>query len=94
MRGKGKKWAFSHPPLSILKNRKLNNFYTFSNQHGFINGKSTWSNILESIDIIDEYLMERDNANIIYLDFRKAFDMESHHRLLVKMKNLDISKKR
>ena len=31
----------------------------------FIHGKSTLSNILESIDIINEYLMEDDNANII-----------------------------
>ena len=63
------------------------------NQYGFINCKSTLSNILESIDIIYEYLMEGDNASIIYLDFSKAFDTVSHYRLQVKMKNLSISKK-
>ena len=32
-------------------------------------------------------------ADIIYLDFSKAFDTLSHYCLLVKMKNLEISKK-
>ena len=32
-----------------------------------------------------EYLMEGDNVDIIYLDFRKVFDSVSHH-LLVKVK--------
>ena len=36
-------------------------------------------NILESIDIINGYLMEEDNVNIIYLDFCKGFDMVSHY---------------
>ena len=45
-----------------------------------------------SVDIINEYLMEGDNMNIIYFDFSKAFDTVSHY-LLVKMKNLGISKK-
>ena len=57
------------------------------NQHGFVNGKSTLSNILKSIDIINEYLMERDNVDIKYLDFSKAIHTVSHYRLLEKMNN-------
>ena len=35
------------------------------NQHSFVNGKSSLSNILESVDNINQYLMEKDNVNII-----------------------------
>ena len=42
------------------------------NQYGFINGKSTLSDILESIDILYEYLLEMANTDI-YLDFREAY---------------------
>ena len=62
-----------------------------SNQHGFVQGKSTLSNLLESIDTINEYLSEGNIADILYLDFSKAFDTVSHYRLLVKMENLGIS---
>ena len=57
-------------------------------QHGFINGKSALSNILESFDMINEYLMEGDNADIIYLDFSKAFDTAFHYFSLVTMKKV------
>ncbi len=54
-----------------------------------INGKLTLS---ISVDIINEYLMKGNNADIIYLDFCKAFDMVSHYCWLVKMKMLGILK--
>ena len=38
--------------------------------------------------------MKRNNADIKYWAFRKAFDTVSHNRLLVKMINVDISKKK
>ena len=57
-------------------------------QHGFIYGKSALSNILESIDMINEYLMEGDNADIIYLDFSKAFDTAFHYYSPVTMKKV------
>ena len=57
-------------------------------KHGFVNGKSTLSYILESIDIINEYMIKEDNADIIYLDLRKAFDIVFHYHLLVNKENL------
>ena len=44
------------------------------------------------LNIINQYLIEGDNADIIYLGFSKAFDMVFHNNLQVKMKNLSISK--
>ena len=61
------------------------------NQLCFIIGKSL-STTLDCIDIISEYLMDGNDMDIMYLDFSKAFDTESHDPLLVKMKNLAISK--
>ena len=37
-----------------------------------LNGISALSNILESIDIINEYLTEEDKVDIIHLDFSKV----------------------
>ena len=37
------------------------------NQPGFISGKSRLSNILESIDIINQYLIEGNNVDIIMI---------------------------
>ena len=62
-----------------------------SKQHGFVQGKSTLSNLLESIDKIYEYLAEGNTADILYLDFSKAFDTVSHYRLITKMRNFGIS---
>ena len=62
-----------------------------SSQHGFVQGKSTLSNLLETIDVINEFLCDDNYADILYLDFSKAFDSVSHYRLLIKMENLGIS---
>ena len=58
-------------------------------QHGFGDGKSALSNILESTDTIKEYLIEEDDGDNIYLDFRKEFDTVSHYHLLL-MKHFGI----
>ena len=67
--------------------------YINHNKNDFVNSKSTLSYILESVNIINEYLMEEDIADIMSLDFCLAFDTVSHFRLQVKSKNLSISKK-
>ena len=38
--------------------------------------------------------MEEDNADIMYLDFSKPFHTVSQYRLLMKIMNLGISKKK
>ena len=42
--------------------------------------------------MINEYLMGGDNADIIYLNFSKAFVMVSYNHLYMNMKILHISK--
>jgi len=61
-----------------------------SKQHGFMKGRSCLSNLLETIDTVNDLLAEGGCADILYFDFSKAFDSVPHDRLLIKMKKLGI----
>ena len=55
-------------------------------QHGFRNNRSCLTNLLEFFNYIFSNYDERIPSDIIYLDFRKAFDTVPHERLLIKLK--------
>ena len=61
-----------------------------SKQHGFTRGRSCLSNLLETIDVVNDLLAEGGCADILYFDFSKAFDSVPHHRLLIKLKGFGI----
>ena len=54
-------------------------------QHGFVNSKSCFSNMLETIESIFQILGEASAVDIFYFDFAKAFDRVPHYRLLSKL---------
>jgi len=60
-------------------------------QHGFISGRSCTSNLLEAFDTIIDMMDEGLPVDILYFDFRKAFDTVPHYRLLVKLENMGIT---
>lgn len=60
------------------------------NQHGFMKGKSTESNLLECINDWTEYLEEKKPCDIVYCDFSKAFDRVEHGKLLLKLSSLGL----
>ena len=60
-----------------------------SKQHGFVSGRSCLTNLLEAFENWTEFLDEGHGVNIIYLDYRKAFDTVPHKRLLTKICQLD-----
>ena len=62
----------------------VNNLFAKS-QHGFISGKSCVTQLLEFLEDVSEALDEGDDVDVIYLDFRKAFDKVPHLRLLKNM---------
>ena len=62
-------------------------------QHGFVKGKSCLSNLLESLHNVNEIMKEEKHVDIIFFDFKKAFDQVSHHKLLIKMKNIGVDQK-
>ena len=63
------------------------------NQHGFRIGKSCLTQLLNHFELILEILENDSNADVLYLDFAKAFDKVDHEILLNKLKSMGISGK-
>ena len=62
-------------------------------QHGFVKSKSCLANLLETMDSILEILDQGSPVDILYFNFKKAFDRVPHNRLLLKLKCLGIKGK-
>ena len=63
------------------------------NQHGFISGRSTLSQLLHQIEQLIRAWEEGKATDTIYLDFAKAFDKVDHNILCQKIKRLGITGK-
>ena len=72
----------------LTANNLLNNA-----QHGFRQGRSCLTNLLETIEQWTEILDEGDGVDVAYLDFRKAFDLVSHEHLIYKLSKYGIKGK-
>ena len=55
-------------------------------QHGFVKGRSCLTNLLEAFEDWTAALDEGYGLDIVYLDYRKAFDSVPHKRLLLRLK--------
>ena len=79
----------------ILRNHILNYIEQdiVEEQHGFVKGKSCTSNLLETVETILNILDEGAPVDLLYFDFRKAFDSVPHYRLLSKIEGMGISGK-
>ena len=55
-------------------------------QHGFRKGKSCLTNLLETLESWTRLLDEGYGIDVIYLDYKKAFDTMSHRKLIAKLK--------
>ena len=62
-------------------------------QHGFMAGRSCLTNLLESLESWTKALDEGYGIDIIYLDYRKAFDSVPKRRLLERLRSHGISGK-
>ncbi|KAL5267521.1 hypothetical protein ACHWQZ_G004526 [Mnemiopsis leidyi] len=62
-------------------------------QHGFVKGKSCLSNLLETMDSVMELIEEGIPVDILFFDFKKAFDTVPHNRLIFKLQCLGIDGK-
>ena len=62
-------------------------------QHGFREGRSCLTNLLETLEQWTEILDEGDCIDVAYLDFRKAFDLVSHEHLIYKLSKYGIKGK-
>ena len=59
-------------------------------QHGFVKQRSCLTNLLESLEAWTSALDDGYRVDVIYLDYRKAFDSMSHSRLLDKLRGYGI----
>ena len=59
-------------------------------QHGFRRSRSCVTNLLEVMENLTDYLDDGTPVDMLYLDFRKAFDAVPHLRLLAKLKSYGI----
>ena len=65
----------------LVKNKLIN-----PSQHGFLKARSCLTNMLCFLEDVTKWLDEGSPVDIIYLDFKKAFDTVPHQRLLLKLK--------
>ena len=77
---------------SIINHINENNLYSEC-QHGFRSGRSCVTQLIEVIEDLTKLIDQGKEVDIIYLDFKKAFDSIPHERLLLKMRGYGISGK-
>ena len=69
---------------------KRNNIIS-DKQHGFRQGRSCLTNLLDTLDTWTKILDDDHGIDVAYLDFRKAFDLVSHRHLIYKMSKYGIT---
>ena len=69
----------------LLKNNLICKY-----QHGFLPGRSTLTNLLEYLETLTRLIDEGHAVDVLYLDFRKAFDVVPKERLLAKMSSIGV----
>ena len=65
---------------SIINHINVNNLLNES-QHGFISKRSCLTNYLQFIETVTDYVDHEYPVDVIFLDFKKAFDKVPHGRL-------------
>jgi len=60
-------------------------------QHGFVKGKSTLTNLFETLESWTRILDEGLGIDVIYLDYRKAFDTVPRKRLIDELRGSGIN---
>ena len=86
-------------PCKILERIIANNImrYLVANnilckeQHGFMKGKSCTTNLLEYVDMITTAFLKGTPIDVLYTDFKKAFDSVSHKKLITKISGVGIN---
>jgi len=60
-------------------------------QHGFLSGRSTSTNLLETLNDWTLAINDRKSVGVAYVDFAKAFDTVCHRKLLSKLASYGIN---
>lgn len=67
---------------TYMRNKK----FITAQQHGFLNGRSTTTNLLESLSDWTLSIDNKQTNTVVYIDFSKAFDTVSHAKLITKLR--------
>ncbi len=59
-------------------------------QHEFMRGKSCTTNLLEYIDLLTSHIFNGKAVDVLYTQFKKAFESVSHRKLYIKLVSLGI----
>jgi ribonucleases P/MRP protein subunit RPP40 len=78
----------------IIKDALVNYFESkgllHESQHGFRKNRSCLSNLLVFLQSVVDRVDQGQKVDVLYLDFKKAFDKVPHKRLLLKLKSMGI----
>ena len=74
----------------VLLRHLIDNNLLSKKQHGFINGRSTVTQLLNYLDKCAQSVSKGKVVDAIYLDFEKAFDTVSHRRLIGKLESYGV----
>ena len=74
----------------IVEYMEINNLFT-SCQHGFRKHRSCVTQLLEVMNSFTQLIEDKNDIDVIYLDFCKAFDKVPHKRLLSKLESYGIT---
>ena len=74
---------------NLMKHMEENNLFS-NEQHGFRKGKSCVTQLLEVLEDWMDKLDKKQEIDVIYFDFEKAFDKVPHKRLITKLKGYGI----
>ena len=73
----------------VVNHMKENKLFS-KDQHGFMNGRSTVTQLLETLEYWSMHLDSGLGVDAIYLDFQKAFDSVPYQRLLKKVRSYGV----
>ena len=84
--------------LEAIVRQELQDFLETNNlltegQHGFRKGRSCISQILVHLELILSALEDHNNVDVIYLDYKKAFDKADHGVIVHRLKEKGVSGK-
>ena len=77
---------------SIIEHMTCNSLISNA-QHGFLPKRSCVSQLFTSIEYWTDEMQKGNPVDVIYVDFKKAFDKVPHERLLMKLKAYGITSK-
>jgi hypothetical protein len=76
--------------IKLISHLKSNNLL-YTNQYGFLPGRSTEQNLIQVVNYITSALNENQYCIAVFIDLKKAFDVCSHEILLKKLSLMGIT---